>query len=184
MTPLDVTSDGNNMSWKAVRLGVFGVKLIRTMCFKLKNNIYILDSWHARDGECNSCGKYDLREKEYHRNVFEVPFIYFPEVFNEPKIITDANETFAIFVVRIMCYCPFTFVKEKMWIFTEDEGFRSLCDLETASIFSQNVTMAISSDFNKLFTCFNCRFFLKIKTKSNFFPANNCGLNFWFSWIR
>ena len=134
----ELSNDGYNMSWKAVRLGVFGVKLIQTMCFKLKNDIYILDSWHVRDGECLSCGKYDLRERQYHRNVFELPFTDFPEIFNEPKIMTDANETFAIFVVRVICYHQYTSIQEKLWIFTEDEGFRSLCDLETASILSLN----------------------------------------------
>ena len=140
----ELSKDGNNMSWTAIRLGV---KLIRPMCFKLKNNLYILDSWHGlgEEFDTNSCCKYNLRERQFYRNVFGLPFIYFPGAFNEPQIVTDANETFAIIVVRVACQSnvredPYGIkpasIKERVWIFTEDEGFRALSDLETTSTYS------------------------------------------------
>ena len=56
--------------------------------------------------------KYDLLRKQYHHNVFELPFMYFFSL-DEPKIVTDANETFAVIVVREINN---SVCKERVWI--------------------------------------------------------------------
>ena len=43
---------------------------------------------------------------------------------NEPKIVTDRKETFAMIVVREKR-------KERVWIFTESDGFKEMNDLES-----------------------------------------------------
>ena len=52
--------------------------------------------------------------------------MYFLSV-DEPKIATNTNETFAMIVVRDEKH---NLLKERVWIFTESDGFKEMADLE------------------------------------------------------
>ena len=129
----EISSCGNYMFWNAIDLGI---SFIRPIGFKLKNSLFIIDplktsgdfhlnpissTWIYR----SKMDKYDLLRKQYHHNVFELPFMYVFS-FDEPKIVTDRNETFALIVVREIFD---NVCKERVWIFTESDGFKEMTDL-------------------------------------------------------
>ena len=129
------------MFWNAIDLGI---SFVRPIGFKLRNSLFIIDSFNvigdfgdmSSKWKCNNfCDKYDLLQKQYHHNVFEVPFMYFLSI-DEPKIVTDRNETFAMIVMREVTSRTLpnlyqNFTKERVWIFTESDGFREINDLES-----------------------------------------------------
>ena len=119
------------MFWNAIDLGI---SFISPIGFKLKNSLFIMDvkpissSW-----KCNNfCDKYDLLRKQYHHKVFELPFVYSLSI-DEPKIVTDRNEIFALIVIKeVNKY----YNEERIWIFTESDGFKEMTDLECRFYYS------------------------------------------------
>ena len=119
------------MFWNAIDIGI---SFFRPIGFKLKNSLFIMDSLNLYEDvnpipsswKCkNVCDKYDLLRKQYHRKVFELPFVYSLSI-DEPKIVTDRDETFALIVTKeVNNYVN----KEKVWIFTESNGFKEMTDL-------------------------------------------------------
>ena len=134
----EISRCGNDMFWNAIDIGI---SFDRPTGFKLKNSLFIIDSfnvigdfsrmssnWKSNNFlNHNFCDKYDLLRKQYHHNVFELPFMYYLSL-DEPKIVTDRNETFAMIVVREVTQ---NFKKERVWIFTESDGFKEMTDLES-----------------------------------------------------
>lgn len=123
----ELANDGRSMHWNEVDTGRFGSFFLPT-CFFLKDNLYIFESW--AEYNIKLCDRYDFHERKYYHNVFIVPPQLISNSIYSPKIRTNADETFALIFVRIRNKDSTT-IKEKFWIFTENDGFKELSDLET-----------------------------------------------------
>ena len=98
------------------------------MCFILNDNMYIFDSW--ADSDTNFCDRYDFRQRKYYNNVFDLPFLSVSTFVTALKITTNADETFALIILKL-CNSFNSTMKERFWIFNENEGFKELSSLET-----------------------------------------------------
>ena len=134
----ELSSCGNDMFWNAIDLGIF---FIRPIGFKLKNSLFImhLNPIPYSQKSNNVCDKYDLLRKQYHHKVFELPFESSLSI-DEPKIVTDRNETFALIVIKEEIYNESS---ERIWIFTESDGFKEMTDLESRNYYLNGLLIRI-----------------------------------------
>ena len=123
----ELANDGRSMHWNEVDTGRFE-RFVKPMCFLLNDNLYIFEWWSKFN--IRFCDRYDLHERKYYRNAFNVPFLLVSNLVYSPKIVTNTGDTFALIFVRIRNEDS-SVVKEKFWIFTENDGFKELSDLET-----------------------------------------------------
>ena len=109
----------------------------KPLCFELNNSLYIAGHVpyneniligdhlnHFDKDDCKFCDRFDLLNEKYHRNVHFMPYSLKRVI--QPKIVIDKHEAFAV----ISFYDPLDF-QDKIWTFTEDEGFVEQPDLAT-----------------------------------------------------
>ena len=128
----ELSKDGNSMNWDKIDIRRRSFPVFFRLCFKLKNNLYICYLRENSEGfkEAYYFDRYDLQQKQYNSNEFVMKFPNVRLSSIEPKVLTDVYETFAIMVVSI-CDTQENFIKEKVIIFTEKDGFEELMNLRT-----------------------------------------------------
>ena len=128
----ELSIDGNYMNWDKIDIRRRSFPVFFRLCFKLKNNLYICYLRENSEGFKTAYyfDGYDLQQKQYKSNEFVMKFPNVRLSSIEPKVLTDVYETFAIMVVSI-CDTQENFIKEKVIIFTEKDGFEELMNLRT-----------------------------------------------------
>ena len=115
----------NMIDWKVIDVGAIPIR-IKPICFKLKNNVYIIGSSFVlpcfTNGAkfCNrhTCDMYNLPEEKYYQNIYSLPISIYQGII---KIAIDASETCALMLVH-----DTVSGKETVWTFTEAEGFQEI----------------------------------------------------------
>ena len=106
--------DGSNtsfaMSWTSLSAQISRPRLM-PLCFKLKNNVFIVGG-ESTNGEEHLCyDRYNTEEMKLYNGSHELPF----PINGKHRVVTDAKETFAVIIT--------TDVASEPVIFTEDQGF-------------------------------------------------------------
>ena len=136
-----LTTDLKNIVWETNNMGQMGIRR-NPYCFKLNDNVYIFGRYEQcgehKDNRgfalifnkhcyfnCNGCDKYNYKERKFYPNVHPLPHVltrFAPASLS--VVATDKNETFAVFLFEAT---DKTDKMDKIYIFTETEGFVEAC---------------------------------------------------------
>ena len=151
----ELSNNGQKMVWNTTNIEVPLAE--KRTCLKLKSNIYIFTLTPSMDVYPTNypyhlfryklaCNRYDMKDRQYHRNEFIIPLtLNNPSCIKyELKSITNADETLAIILlrdwsqnIRLQTYHTYLgfsvapYIKERIWVFTEINGFKEMPTLET-----------------------------------------------------